>query len=68
MPVIHIGVISTHVLLGPKGRKYVFRVLAGEVQVERWEGPLSVSRRTKTLTSARKLYTYLIHTCGYQKW
>ena len=68
MPVIVVGVISTHILLGPKARKYVFRVLAGEVQVERWEGPKLVSRRAETVTRARRMYRWLVASCGYNKW
>lgn len=68
MPVIIHNVISTHVLVGPKERRYVFRILPGEVCVERWEGQSLKSRSSRTNADARHLYKFLITTHGYRKW
>lgn len=61
-------VLDTHHLeLPEKGRRYVFRPLEEEVEVERWEDGKCTRRERMTYGAARRRYTYLrLH--GYTKW
>lgn len=50
-----------------KPRRYVFKVTADCVQVERYANGMLEYRRPMDTTSARKLYAFLLRQ-GYVKW